>query len=82
MPEDTPPPTDQSPVYQIKVRGQLDRHWSDWFEGMQIVHQADNSTLLTGPVADQAALHGLLRKIRDLGLTLLLVQRVSAGPER
>ncbi len=63
------------------MRGHLDRHWSDWFEGMQIVHQADNTTLLAGFEADQAALHGLLRKFRDLGLTLLLVQRMSTGPE-
>jgi hypothetical protein len=49
---------------------------------MQIVPQADNATLLYGAVADQAALHGLLRKVRDLGLTLLLVQRVNGEPER
>jgi|GEM_PF-6491992 len=57
MPDHTPAPADQSPVYQIRVRGRLDRHWSDWFEGMQIVHQADNTTLPAGPVTDQAALH-------------------------
>jgi hypothetical protein len=80
MPE-YPAQPDPRPVYRIRVRGHLDTHWSDWFEGMQIVPQTDNATLLTGPVADQAALHGLLRKVRDLGLTLLLVQRVNGEPE-
>jgi hypothetical protein len=68
-------PADPLPVYHIRVRGELDPAWTHWFEGMQIVPQADHATLLAGPVADQAALHGLLRKIRDLGLVLLLVER-------
>jgi hypothetical protein len=58
-------------VYQIMVRGLLSADWSAWFDGMTITQDATGATLITGPVADQAALHGLLRKVRDLGLTLL-----------
>ena len=58
-------------VYQIKVKGQLSADWRAWFDGMTIIQDATGATLITGPVADQAALHGLLRKVRDLGLTLL-----------
>ena len=58
-------------VYQIKVKGQLSADWRAWFDGMTITQDATGATLITGPVADQAALHGLLRKVRDLGLTLL-----------
>ena len=57
--------------YQITVKGQLSADWCAWFDGMTITQDADGTTLITGPVADQAALHGLLRKVRDLGLTLL-----------
>ena len=69
---------DRQAVYQIRVKANLDRKWSDWFDGFTITQQADDETLLTGPVADQAALHGLLAKIRDLGLPLLLVKRVES----
>ncbi|WP_129676098.1 hypothetical protein [Candidatus Chloroploca sp. Khr17] len=58
-------------VYQIKVKGQLSADWCAWFDGMTITQDATGATLITGLVADQAALHGLLRKVRDLGLTLL-----------
>ncbi len=68
---------DKQAIYQIRVKGNLDRKWSDWFDGLTIMPQADGETLLTGPVADQAALHGLLGKIRDLGLPLLSVKRVE-----
>jgi hypothetical protein len=61
------------PVYHIRLAGHLDRHWTDWFEGLTISLEAGGATLLAGPVADQAALHGLLRKVRDLGLPLLSV---------
>ena len=64
-------------LYHIRVKGILDEKWSDWFDGFAITPQADDETLLAGPVADQAALHGLLAKIRDLGLPLLSVQRVE-----
>jgi len=68
---------DQRAMYQIRVKGNLDQKWSDWFDGFKITPQPGDETLLTGPVADQAALHGLLGKIRDLGLPLLLVERVD-----
>ena len=64
-------------VYQIRVEGYLDRRWSDWFDGFTITYPSDNETLLQGRVADQAALHGLLMKIRDLGLSLLSIRRVE-----
>ncbi len=65
-------------LYHIRVQGILDEKWSDWFDGFAITPQADDETLLAGPVPDQAALHGLLAKIRDLGLPLLSVQRVES----
>lgn len=68
---------DKQGVYQIRVKGNLDQTWSDWFDRFTIMPQANNETLLTGPVADQCALHGLLAKIRDLGLPLLSVKRVE-----
>ena len=68
---------DSPAVYQIQVKGSLDRKWSDWFDGFTITPLAKDETSLTGPVADQAALHGLLAKVRDLGLPLLSVKRVE-----
>jgi hypothetical protein len=62
--------------YEIRVQGNLDAKWSDWFDGFTISQQANDETLLTGQVVDQPALHGLLAKIRDLGLPLLSVERV------
>jgi hypothetical protein len=67
---------DEQVVYQIRVRGVIDAGWSDWFDGLTICPQADGTTLLTGPVRDQSALHGLLAKIRDLSLPLLSMKRV------
>jgi hypothetical protein len=64
-------------VYQIRLKGHLGRQWTEWFEGLTITLEENGDTLLTGPVADQAALHGLLRKVRDLGLPLLSVMRVT-----
>jgi len=66
---------DEQVVYQITVRGLIDAGWSDWFDGLTISPQVDGTTLLTGPVRDQSALHGLLAKIRDRGLPLLSVKR-------
>jgi hypothetical protein len=63
--------------YQIRVRGALDPCWSAWFDGLTIIHDPDGDTTLAGPVADQAALYGLISKARDLGLTLLEVRRVA-----
>ena len=71
---------DKPGVYQVRVKGTFDERWSEWFGGFDIVRQAGNEILLTGSVADQIALHGLLSRIRDLGLPLLLVKRVKAAP--
>jgi hypothetical protein len=71
---------DKQATYQIRVSGNLDRKWSDWFDGFTITPRANDETLLVGRVADQAALHGLLAKIRDLGLPLLAVKRVEDNP--
>ena len=57
--------------YEIRLHGQLDQRWSDWFEGFTLTNQSDGTTTLTGPVVDQAALHGLLRRVGDLGVTLI-----------
>ena len=62
--------------YQITIKGHLDNRWANWFEGLTITREDNGETLLTGPVVDQAALHGLLRKVRDLGMPLLSVTRV------
>lgn len=66
-------------VYQIRLKGHLGREWSDWFGGMTITLEDNGDTLLAGPVVDQAALHGLLKKVRDLGMPLVSVIRVEAG---
>jgi len=64
-------------VYEIRLKGHLDDRWAEWFEGLTITLEEDGDTLLTGPVIDQAALHGLLKKVRDLGLPLLSVNTVE-----
>ena len=75
-----PKPTpSQIVVYQIRIKGHLDREWTDWFEGLTITLEEDGDTLLTGPVTDQAALHGLLKKVRDLGMPLVSVGPVESG---
>jgi hypothetical protein len=66
-------------LYEIRLKGLLDNHWTSWFEGLTITALDNGETLLTGSVVDQAALHGLLRKVRDLGLPLLSVTRVIPG---
>ena len=66
-------------VYQIRIKGHLGRQWTEWFDGLTIALEDNGETLLTGPVVDQAALHGLLRKIRDVGMPLLSVNRVEPG---
>ena len=63
--------------YEIHIEGHLDGQWADWFDGMSITLEEDGTTLLSGPVPDQPALYGLLRKVRDLGLTLVAVKRVT-----
>lgn len=66
----------QPQVYQIRIKGHLDSQWTDWFEGMTITREDNGDTLLTGPVIDQAALYGLLKKVRDLGMPLVSINRV------
>ena len=68
-------------VYQLRLKGHLGEQWTDWFEGLAVTPEEDGDTLLTGPVRDQAALFGLLKKVRDLGLTLVSVNPVKP-PER
>ena len=63
-------------IYQIRIEGHLGQQWADWFEGLDIAPEEHGSTLLTGTVIDQAALYGLLKKVRDLGMPLISVQRV------
>ncbi len=67
---------DTAARYQIRVHGWLDDTWSDWFAGMQVTQERDGDTLLDGTLRDQMALHAVLRRVRDLGLPLLLVQRL------
>jgi hypothetical protein len=68
---------DQPMSYHIRIKGRLDTRWATWFEGLTITALDNGETLISGPVADQAALHGLLRKVRDLGMPLLAVIRVE-----
>jgi hypothetical protein len=67
----------QPVIYQIRIKGHLGQQWTDWFEGLSIALEADGDTLLTGSVIDQAALHGLLKKVRDLGMPLISVIRLA-----
>ncbi len=67
-------------IYQIRIKGHLGRHWTDWFEGLAITLEDNGDTLLTGPVVDQAALHGVLKKVRDLAMPLVSVMRVKPDP--
>ena len=68
---------DESGLYEIRLKGHLDDRWADWFGGLTITLEENGNTLLTGPVIDQAALHGLLKKVRDLGMPLLSVNFVN-----
>ena len=63
--------------YEIKIKGHLDQRWSDWFKGMKLTHMEGGETQLSGPLPDQAALHGLIERIRDLNLTLISVNSSS-----
>jgi hypothetical protein len=71
----------QPMLYQIRITGHLGPQWTDWFEGLSITLEDNGDTLLTGAVVDQAALHGLLKKVRDLGMPLISVGPVKTGPE-
>ncbi len=64
-------------VYRIRVKGHLDDSWAEWFDGLAVTHEDDETTMLTGAVTDQAALHGLIAKVRNLSLQLLLVERIE-----
>ena len=75
-------PAADSPSYEIRLRGRLDPRWSAWFDGMTLTTADDGTTTLRGPVTDQAALHGLLARIRDLGLPLLSVTPLDAEHPR
>ena len=70
------PDVDPSTVYQIRIKGHLSQQWMSWFEGLTITREQDGNTLLAGAVIDQAALHGILKKVRDLGMPLLSVNPV------
>ena len=63
--------------YEIRLKGHLDRRWAAWFDGLSLTHQSDGTTVIHGPIADQAALHGLLQKVRDVGLPLVSVMCVE-----
>ena len=67
-------------IYQIRVRGQLDQRWADWFDGFEM-QSVGEDTVLCGPILDQSALHGMLAKIRDLGLVIRLLEQIEAPDE-
>ena len=71
---------DEPRWYEFRLRGHLDDKWADWFEGLTITREDNGETVLRGPIVDQAALHGLLRKVRDLGMPLLSVMQVEPTP--
>jgi hypothetical protein len=75
----------ESGLYEIRLKGHLDARWTDWFEGMSFTLKSDGTTILSGQVVDQATLHGLLRKVRDLGLPLVsviqIVPKQEIGPD-
>jgi hypothetical protein len=74
--------TTEDQYYEIRIRGQLDSHWKAWFEGLTLTPLENGDTIIAGPVQDQAALHGILAKIRDLDLHLLSVICIQVGTER
>jgi len=67
--------TNEGGSYEIRLKGHLNARWADWFDGLTLTRESDGTTLLSGPIVDQAALHGLLGKVRDLGLPLIAVRR-------
>ena len=68
-------------IYEIRVAGHLSPQWMDWFEGLTVTLEENGNTLLSGPVADQAALYGLLKKVRDTGLTLVALNLIHSNQE-
>jgi hypothetical protein len=75
-PTSTPRPPETG-RYEIRLTGRLDEHWTAWFDGLIVSHESDGNTVISGEVVDQAALHGLLQRVRDLGLPLVSVRRVD-----
>ena len=69
----------QPTIYQIRVKSHLSSDWTDWFEGLTITPESDGDTLITGPVVDQAALYGLLKKVRDLGMPLISLNPIQSN---
>lgn len=74
--------SNQFVIFEIRVAGHLPPHWGDWFEGLAVTLQPDGTTLLSGPLVDQAALYGLLKKVRDTGLTLIAVNQIPSKQEK
>ena len=70
---------DDSTEYEVRVKGHLDARWSAWFDGLSLTRESDGTTVISGPVVDQAALHGLLQKLRDVGMPLISITQVSPG---
>ncbi len=68
-------------IFKIGIKGHMDTKWADWFDGLQITHEKDGTSTLYGPLPDQAALHSILRKIRDLNLQLISVNQVNVDAE-
>lgn len=76
------PDLDGAGRYEIRLAGRLDAHWTAWFDGLTVGQETDGTTVISGGIADQSALHGLLQRVRDLGLPLVSVNRVGAeGPD-
>jgi hypothetical protein len=71
-------PSNEGGTYEIRLKGHLDARWAAWFDGLSLTHESDGTTLIRGSVVDQAALHGLLGKVRDLGMRLIAVIRVDS----
>jgi hypothetical protein len=74
------PEQQEAGEYELRINGHLDYGWAEWFEGLVLTHQGNGTTTLRGTVTDQAALHGLLTKVRDLGVTLISVQAIDCHP--
>ena len=72
--------TDQL-IYQIRIRGELDPIWMEWFDGLTLTHDCEGNTVLTGPIVDHTALHSILLKIRDLNLKLISVNQIEINPD-
>lgn len=66
--------------YEIRLTGRLDAHWAAWFDGLTVSQESDGTTVISGRIADQAALHGVLQRVRDLGLPLISVTRLEPQP--